>query len=181
MSAEVGRARHAGSPPRRRGWWCWVTGWRALGCAWSGCQSTGVDWKPVCYLLEDAVACWLLERSAPSQRAGSQDRRRRRGVDRPTRRARAGAPLVRAAKPIRQLRELNPLPQGADPPSAPAEAQRLHKRLQGRWDQARLRGLGHAGSLGSVDAGSADQRHDRPEDPGRARQGAAAGKAPRAR
>ncbi len=57
-----------------------------------GMESTGCYWKPVWQLLEGQVECWLAQRGPYAQRAGAQDRRGRRGLDRPAGRARPGPP-----------------------------------------------------------------------------------------
>jgi transposase len=52
----------------------WLTGW---GVTLVGMESTGVYWKPVYYLLEDAVGCWLLNarhlRNVPGRKTDMAD------------------------------------------------------------------------------------------------------------
>ena len=52
------------------------------GCTHVGLESTGEFWKPVFTLLEGTCEVWLPERSAQQGRAGAQDGRQRRPVDR---------------------------------------------------------------------------------------------------
>jgi xanthosine utilization system XapX-like protein len=44
--------------------------WRGRGVTLVGMESTGVYWKPVYYVLEDELGCWLLNAEAPAQRPG---------------------------------------------------------------------------------------------------------------
>jgi len=62
-----------------------------------GMEATGDYWKPVYYVLEDAVEVQLLKRRAHAQRAGPQERRVRFAVDRAVGGARAGPGELRAA------------------------------------------------------------------------------------
>jgi transposase len=60
-----------------------------------GMEATGVYWKPVYTLLETDFECWLLNAQHLQNVPGPQDRRSRRGLDRPAGRARLGAPELR--------------------------------------------------------------------------------------
>jgi hypothetical protein len=71
----------------------------------------------------------VAERPALAQRPGAQDRRRRRRLDLPARRARAGPSELRAAAGDPRAPGPHPVPHGADPGARP-EAQRLEKILQ---------------------------------------------------
>ena len=53
-----------------RDWLC------RLGVTRVAMEATGVYWKPIFYMLEDAMECWLLERPPHAQRPGQKDRRR---------------------------------------------------------------------------------------------------------
>src|SRR5215218_342062 len=62
------------------------------------------------------------ERGPPAQRARPQDRRGRRGLDRPAGRARPGPPQLRAAPPGPGAAGADPLPQDPDPSAQPGGA-----------------------------------------------------------
>src|SRR5215213_6679238 len=79
------------------------------------------------------------ERGPPAQRPWAEDRRGRCGLDRPTGRAWAGPPQLRAAPPGPRVARADPLPQDPDPrahPGGPAAGQ----GPAGRRDQAVQRG-----------------------------------------
>src|SRR5712691_9735302 len=78
-----------------------------------GMESTGVYWKPVAPA-GGALRVLALERAAPAQRAGAQDRRARLGLDLSAARARAGAGELRAAETDPGAARSDPLPQDAD-------------------------------------------------------------------
>jgi hypothetical protein len=64
----------------------------------AGMEATGVYWKPVFWVLEDQVECWLLNAKHLQACPGPKDRRVRFGVDLSAGRARAGASVVRATQ-----------------------------------------------------------------------------------
>jgi hypothetical protein len=76
--------------------------------------STGVYWKPVSYVLEDAITCHLLNARHLKNVPGRRNRRQRRRVDRPTRGARAGPPVVRTPEGRPRAPQADPVPPGPD-------------------------------------------------------------------
>jgi transposase len=94
-----------------------------------GMESTGVYWKPVFYVLEDAIECWLLNarhlRNVPGRKTDVQDaewicRLVEHGLVRPS---------FVPPKPIRELRDLTRY-RKAQIDERGREAQRLDKVLQ---------------------------------------------------
>jgi transposase len=101
----------------------------SLGVRVVGMESTGVYWKPVYYLLEDAFECWLLNarhlRNVPGRKTDVADaawiaQLVEHGLVRPS---------FVPPKPIRQLRELTRY-RKALIQERTREAQRLHKLLE---------------------------------------------------
>ena len=88
---------------------------QSFGVTLVGMESTGVYWKPVYYLLEPDVECWLLNARHLRNVPGAQDRRQGRRVDRPTRRARSGATELRAAAADPRAARPDSPSQGAHP------------------------------------------------------------------
>ena len=116
----------------------------ANGVTLVGMESTGVYWKPVYFVLEERGRVLGAQRPAPAQRAGTQDRRRRRGVDLPAGRARTGAPELRAAAADPRAAQPVPLPplasRGTDPRRAAARQgppRRRHQAVVGRHPDPR--------------------------------------------
>src|SRR6266702_1114841 len=142
-----------------------------------GMESTGVYWRCVDYVLEDALACWLANarhlRNVPGRKTDVQDAQWicqlvEHGLVRP---------WVVPPKPIRELRNPGPLPQGADRGAHPGGAA-AGQGPAGRRGQAVQRGRRHPRPLRPRHAGRAGARHPRPGGAGRAGSGEAARGAP---
>src|SRR6266536_3094896 len=104
-------------------------------------------------------------------------RRRRRRMDRPAGRARAGPPQFRATPADPGAAQPHPLPQDRHPgthPRGPAAGE----TAGGRGHQAVVRGQRHPGRLRPGDAAGPGRRRARPPAPGRAGQGPPARQAP---
>ena len=141
-------------------------------------EATGDYWKPFYYLLEDCrVRGDAGQRPAREEPAGPQDRRLRRDLAGPARRARAGAGLVRAAGADPAAAGPDPGPDRDHPgtrPGDPAAGEAARRRR----DQAVLGRHRHHRRLRAGDARGADRRRTRPRRAGRPGQAAAADQDP---
>ena len=136
-------------------------------------EATGVYWKPPWAILEDEFECLLVNARHVKQVPG----RKTDVSDAAWLCQLLEAGLLSASfvppKPIRTLRQPDPLPQGADR-RAPAGGQPAAQDPRGHRDQARLRRHRHPRRLRPGDARRARRRHDRPGGARRAGQGQAA-------
>ncbi len=134
----------------------------AHGVTLVGMEATGVYWKPLFYLLEDAMECWLLNarhlRNVPGRKTDMADaawiaQLVEHGLVRPS------------FVPPREIRELRNLTRyrKAQIEERTREAQRLDKILQERRHQAVQRGQRPPRQVGPRDAGRAGRRHPRPQ------------------
>ena len=129
MATAGGTARPARFGPPPPGWCCWATGWPATRSRWWGWSPPGCYWKPVYYLLEDDVECWLLNaqhlKNVPGRKTDVADaawiaQLVEHGLVRPS---------FVPPRPIRELRELTRY-RKALIYERTREAQRLHKVLE---------------------------------------------------
>ena len=89
----------------------WLVSWQVTRV---GLESTGVYWKPVFYQLEDRFEqVWLLNAQHLKTVPGRKTDVARFGVDRPTRRARSGAAVIRAAASDPPVAGFHPAAPGA--------------------------------------------------------------------
>src|SRR5438128_704286 len=132
----------------------------ACGVTLVGMESTGVYWKPIYYVLEDALECWLLNarhlRNVPGRKTDVADaawicQLVEHGLVRPS---------FVPPKPIRELRNLTRY-RKAQIEERTREAQRLDKVLQDRRHQALLGRRRHPRRVGPCDAPRARGREPR--------------------
>ena len=131
---------------------------RSYGVTVVGMESTGVDSRPVFYLLEEEFECRLFNarhlRHVPGRKSDVQDAEwgcqlLEHGLVRPS---------FVPPRPLRELRDIGSLPQGQDPGAHPRGAAG-REDAAGRGDQALLGRLRGAGRLRPANARGADLRH----------------------
>src|SRR5512133_1739362 len=141
-----------------------------------GMESTGVSWRPVYYLLEDDVQCWLLNAAhlgtVPGRKTDVADsvwicQLVEHGLVRPS---------FVPPRPIRELRDLTRY-RKALIQERTREAQRLQKVLEDAGTRAGHGRQRRAGRVRPGDAGRAGLGNPRPCRAGRAGQGSPAGQA----
>jgi len=130
----------------------------SFGATVVGMESTGVYWKPVYYLLEDAFEVWLLNaqhlKNVPGRKTDVADsvwicQLVEHGLVRPS---------FVPPRPIRELRDLTRY-RKAVLAERTREVQRLHKVLEDAGTRAGECGQRPAGRLGPGDAGGAGGGH----------------------
>ena len=123
-------------------------------------ESTGVYWKPVFYVLEDACTCLLVNAAHIKQVPGTQDGRAGLHLDRASAGAWAAAGQFRAAGGDSRAPRPDAPPQGVDPRTA-ARRQPAAQAAAGRGHQAGVRRDRHPRGVGPGDAGRAGAGHHR--------------------